>query len=437
MDALEQGLVQGHIQGLDRNQGHELGQAQTTNSGTSSLAGADEERTVSAPAATTVSAAQTLQSTPALQALVLWAQYLLKHRSQELSLAELTRRIYALSPLSHPIRYRYQISLSPRAQNIAQVKLLPSGQVEISVFTPSLVSLDGPLPLEFLQDFNLQVQDGQRSVLDFINLLTERFSQLYAQSAELSSGQSVHHAAFYEQLGLALLGANSTLSYQLPEKMLLGSLSALKALDQGGAPSLQRLLQQVLGCKVQIKERVFAFYPLPQPLRTCLGRANCSLGREVVLGNHYPSTQRRFALILGPLDYAQFVALQPQQAGHRYLRQLLSLALGPRSLECEVEYRLRKSQAVPLALNGKFALGQGTILCSRCPQLEPALASAKAVDQDEDRAEEYWSWREVIRVEAHQRPEVAAAVVSASAKRAHADREHTECEHAKRAPEFH
>lgn len=413
MDALAQGSVQGQSQ----SQGQELGQAM--------------------PMSGTAGSATTTQSTPALQALVLWAQYLLKHRSQELSLSELIRRIYALSPLPQPIRYRYQISLSPRTQNIAQVKLLPSGQVEISVFTPSLVSLDGPLPLEFLQDLNLQVQDGQRSVLDFISLLTERFSQLYAQSAELSSGQSVHHAAFYEQLGLALLGANSTLSYQLPEKMLLGSLSALKALDQGGAPSLQRLLQQVLGCKVQIKERVFAFYPLPQPLRTCLGRANCSLGREVVLGNHYPSTQRRFALILGPLDYAQFVALQPQQAGHRYLRQLLSLALGPRSLECEVEYRLRKSQAVPLALNGKFALGQGTILCSRCTQLEPAPASAKAVDQDEVGTEEYWSWREVIRVEAHQRPEVAAAVVSASAKRAHADREHTECEHAERAPEFH
>lgn len=413
MDALAQGSVQGQSQ----SQGQELGQAM--------------------PMSGTAGSATTTQSTPALQALVLWAKYLLKHRSQELSLSELIRRIYALSPLPQPIRYRYQISLSPRTQNIAQVKLLPSGQVEISVFTPSLVSLDGPLPLEFLQDLNLQVQDGQRSVLDFISLLTERFSQLYAQSAELSSGQSVHHAAFYEQLGLALLGANSTLSYQLPEKMLLGSLSALKALDQGGAPSLQRLLQQVLGCKVQIKERVFAFYPLPQPLRTCLGRVNCTLGREVVLGNHYPSTQRRFALILGPLDYAQFVALQPQQAGHRYLRQLLSLALGPRSLECEVEYRLRKSQAVPLALNGKFALGQGTILCSRCTQLEPEPASAKAVDQDEVGTEEYWSWREVIRVEAHQRPEVAAAVVSASAKRAHADREHTECEHAERAPEFH
>lgn len=411
MDALKQGPVQG------QSQGQELGQAM--------------------PMSGTAGSATTTQSTPALQALVLWAQYLLKHRSQELSLSELIRRIYALSPMPQPIRYRYQISLSPRTQNIAQVKLLPSGQVEISVFTPSLVSLDGPLPLEFLQNLNLQVQDGQRSVLDFISLLTERFSQLYAQSAELSSGQSVNHAAFYEQLGLALLGANSTLSYQLPEKMLLGSLSTLKALDQGGAPSLQRLLQQVLGCKVQIKERVFAFYPLPQPLRTCLGRANCSLGKEVVLGNHYPSTQRRFALILGPLDYAQFVALQPQQAGHRYLRQLLSLALGPRSLECEVEYRLRKSQAVPLALNGKFALGQGTILCSRCTQLEPASASAKAVDQDEVGTEEYWSWREVIHVEAHQRPEVAAAVVSASAKRAHADREHTECEHAERAPEFH
>ena len=411
MDALEQGPVQG------QSQGQELGQAM--------------------PMSGSAGGATSTQSTPALQALVLWAQYLLKHRSQELSLSELIRRIYALSPLPQPIRYRYQISLSPRTQNIAQVKLLPSGQVEISVFTPSLVSLDGPLPLEFLQDLNLQVQDGQRSVLDFISLLTERFSQLYAQSAELSSGQSVHHAAFYEQLGLALLGANSTLSYQLPEKMLLGSLSALKALDQGGAPSLQRLLPQVLGCKVQIKERVFAFYPLPQPLRTCLGRANCTLGREVVLGNHYPSTQRRFALILGPLDYAHFVALQPQQAGHRYLRQLLSLALGPRSLECEVEYRLRKSQAVPLALNGKFALGQGTILCSRCTQLEPSPASAKAVDQDEVGTEEYWSWREVIHVEAHQRLEVAAAVVSASAKRAHADREHTECEHAERAPEFH
>ena len=393
MDALKQGPVQG------QSQGQELGQAM--------------------PMSGTAGSATTTQSTPALQALVLWAQYLLKHRSQELSLSELIRRIYALSPLPQPIRYRYQISLSPRTQNIAQVKLLPSGQVEISVFTPSLVSLDGPLPLEFLQDLNLQVQDGQRSVLDFISLLTERFSQLYAQSAELSSGQSVHHAAFYEQLGLALLGANSTLSYQLPEKMLLGSLSALKALDQGGAPSLQRLLQQVLGCKVQIKERVFAFYPLPQPLRTCLGRANCSLGREVVLGNHYPSTQRRFALILGPLDYAQFVALQPQQAGHRYLRQLLSLALGPRSLECEVEYRLRKSQAVPLALNGKFALGQGTILCSprsRAAPAQGAAAPAQSAPQSEDGAEEYWSWREVLRVEVHHCSKVTTAVASAGAE---------------------
>lgn len=390
------------------------------------------------------------QSPQALSALVLWAQYLLKHRSQELSLSELIRRIYALSPLAQPIRYRYQISLSPRTQNIAQVKLLPSGQVEISVFTPSLVTLDGPMPLEFLQDLNLQVQDGQRSVLDFISLLTERFSQLYAQSAELSSGQSVHHAAFYEQLGLALLGANSTLRYQLPTKMLLGALSSLKALDQGGASSLKCLLQQVLGCTVQIEERVFAFYPLPQTLRTCLGKANCTLGQEVVLGKHYPSTQRRFALILGPLDYAQFVALQPQQAGHRYLRQILSLALGPRSLECVVEYRLRKSQAVPLALNGHLALGQGTILCSTHPKLEPAPVRASApspavdaVDRAID-AEDYWSWREVICVEALQlHPEIspkvaaAAAVASAEATAAAVAAVNAEHESAKRAAKFH
>ena len=129
MDALKQGPVQG------QSQGQELGQAM--------------------PMSGTAGSATTTQSTPALQALVLWAQYLLKHRSQELSLSELIRRIYALSPLPQPIRYRYQISLSPRTQNIAQVKLLPSGQVEISVFSPSLVSLDGPLPLEFLQDLNL------------------------------------------------------------------------------------------------------------------------------------------------------------------------------------------------------------------------------------------------------------------------------------------
>ena len=111
-----------------------------------------------------------------------WAQYLVQHRAQELSLAELERQIQALSPLAHPICYRYQIALAPHQCQVAQVKLLDSGQVELSVYAPSMVSLEGPLPLELLQELNLQVQDGQTSLNDFIRLLTERFSQLYPRA---------------------------------------------------------------------------------------------------------------------------------------------------------------------------------------------------------------------------------------------------------------
>ena len=379
---------------------------------------------VSAPASAPVSAsvqATALVQAPAtpdvvpraLRALVGWAQQLIKTRAQELSLAELIRHIKVLSPLAEPIRYHYQIALTPQTCLLAQVKLLDNGQVELSVYFPSLVSLEGPLPLELLQELYRQKQDGQHSMLDFIRLLSERLSQLYGRSLQLTSGQSVHHAGLYQDLSLALVGANEDFSYQLPPALLCGALSALKALDQGGARSLERLLQQVLGCPACIVERVFSFYQLPTPMRTCLGQANCTLGQDSLLGDHYPSTQRRFALILGPLDYEQLVQLQPGQPGHRLIKRLLALALGPRSLECVVEYRLRKFQARPTALNGHFALGRGTILCAP-PHQEMVAPSASSRQESAaprtaqstpprakgaDWAQSYWSWYELMGLE--------------------------------------
>lgn len=327
-----------------------------------------------APTATVIPAA--------LRALVQWAQYLVQHRAQELSLSELERHIHALSPLPHPIYYRYQISLKPHSGQVAQVRLLDSGQVELTVYAPSLVSLEGPMPLELLQELTLQVQDGQTSLNDFIRLLTERLSQLYAHCVNLASGQSVHHAAWYEQLCLALLGAHNDFSYQLPSELLRGALSAINTLDQGSAPSLVRLLRQALGCQVQVVEHVFGLYPLAAQLQTSLGQRNCTLGQDAMLGSHYPSSQRRFALILGPLTYEQLVALRAQHQDAVTL--LLALALKERSLECEVEYRLRPEHAQAINLNGSCALGQGTILCS--PQ--------KAVRTST--AESYWSGRTII-----------------------------------------
>ena len=103
--------------------------------------------------------------------------------------------------------------------------------------------------------------------------------------------------------------------------------------------------------------------PLPQGLRTALGRANCVLGREGILGRHYPATQRRIRIILEPRNAAQCAALQPHQAGGSYLQKLLALALGPRTLDCEVEYHLHKSAAVPTLLHGGCSLGVNALLC--------------------------------------------------------------------------
>ena len=320
-----------------------------------------------APNPTASATASPVPIPPSLHALVKWAQYLVQHRAQELSLAELERQIQALSPLPHPICYRYQISLAPHQYQVAQVKLLDSGQVELSVYAP----------------LNLQVQDGQTSLNDFIRLLTERFSQLYAHCANLASGQSVHHAAWYEQLCLALLGAHHDFTYQLPSELLRGALSALGALDQGSTHSLERVLKLALGCPVQVVERVFALYPLPQELQTCLGQRNSTLGQDTMLGAHYPSSQRRFALILNPITYPQLVALRKQQ-GSRALPLLLALALGERCLECVVEYRLRPEHAQVISLNGTCALGQGTILCSPHQEVRTQLN------------EPYWSGRTII-----------------------------------------
>lgn len=311
----------------------------------------------------------------ALNALVSWAQLMLQHRAQEVSLSTLVTLITKLSPLAEPITYRTVVTLSPHSTPLKGIRLLETGQVEISVYTPSLLSLEGPLPVELLQELLLQEQDGTTSLSDFIRLLTARFNELYTAAA--LSAQAAPQTS-YAQLCLALLGANGDFTYQLSPAQLCGALSVMHGLDQGSAAALETLLSHALDCHVQIHERIFTMNPLPQGLRTALGRANCVLGREGMLGRHYPATQRRIRIILEPRNAAQCAALQPHQACGRYLQKLLALALGPRTLDCEVEYHLHKSAAVPTLLHGSCALGVNALLCRNASTAAAASATTAA-----------------------------------------------------------
>ena len=311
----------------------------------------------------------------ALHALVSWAQLLLQHRAQEVAITTLVTLITKLSSLEEPIIYRTVVTLSPHSTPLQGIRLLETGQVEISVYTPSLLSLEGPLPVELLQELLLQEQDGTTSLSDFIRLLTARFNELHTAAA--LSAQAAPQTP-YAQLCLALLGANGDFTYQLSPAQLCGALSVIHGPDQGSAAALETLLSHALDCPVQIQERIFTMNPLPQGLRTALGRANCVLGRECMLGQHYPATQRRIRIILEPHTAAQCAALQPQQAGGRYLQKLLALALGPRTVDCEVEYHLHKSAALPTLLHGGCALGRNALLCRNAGPAPAAATTAAA-----------------------------------------------------------
>lgn len=295
---------------------------------------------------------------------------LLKTRNQEVSLAFVYNMLKCMQAQGYfqqlNVRWNYDLNFTGHA--FLKLEYEAEGNVVLVLNSLGLGSIDGPLPLEMTQMLH-QLKRGsnafgvvgvnglmdshslradrhdltekKQGIVAFLDLLSSRLFELYEHALTHGSIASMLMQGSYPVLPLlwALIGAGTPVRPKLEQRAEFASASTVNtasaALDrhyalsydvlnaafplligaqQGSLEALRLLLNKLLHVPVTIVPFEFAMYAIPQSLLSRFNKRRCVLGGNIRLGSHYASFNRKFTLILGPIDFSQFQALKLNHA---------------------------------------------------------------------------------------------------------------------------
>jgi type VI secretion system protein ImpH len=207
-----------------------------------------------------------------------------------------------------------------------------------------------------------QREDGPRAFLDaFSNRSLAMFYEAWCKyRLELKYEVSGQDSFLPLLLGLAGFG-NESLRARLADAQdgavldeSLGYFAASIRHRPASAVQVARVLSEYFGQPVRADQFIGCWYDVPPAQQTTLGGANVVLGEGAMAGERVWQRDLRLRLVIGPLDYASFVAFLPGGLAARALKSLLTMFTGV-SLEYEVELVLRAADVASVVLAGEAA----------------------------------------------------------------------------------
>jgi len=254
-------------------------------------------------------------------------------------------------------------------------------EMEVAFF--GLTGPSGVLPqhyTELLMDRKHHFRDGAAHA--FFDLFSHRALALYFDAwkkyqfyVDYEAGQ---RDGFTSHL-LALLGTSRSAGPDVAgsgkgvPKEILAFFAGTLGRRPLPASSLAAVVGSYFGVGVELEQFVGQWMEVPGEEQTRLGGSEASLGVNTVLGARVWDQQTRIRLRLGPLDQAQFQALQPGRPAAAALRELAEHCLGL-SLNCDVTLVLDRKAFRHPVLGGPGApprLGIDTWICTRPPERNP------------------------------------------------------------------
>ncbi len=195
-----------------------------------------------------------------------------------------------------------------------------NGALELrSAFAPIVGPL-GSLPPSYSELQQREERNRSRALTSFFNLFAARFSELFVSATEkyrLARGlrwtQTREKNAFRKTL-LSLTGFGTS---GLAEKAgvredVLLRFSGLLANRNRNATALTSMLQEFTGLPVTVEQFCKRWVPLPVHEQSQLGQPRgLLLGQNVTAGSAVEDFSSRFRIVLGPVGYADYLALTP------------------------------------------------------------------------------------------------------------------------------
>jgi len=141
----------------------------------------------------------------------------------------------------------------------------------------------------------------------------------------------------------------------IPARLL--SYIALMGHFSKSASALQRILTEYFsGISIKIEENIPYRVEIPKEDRSCLGRQATQLAVNIVSGQFVMDHNGYFRIIIGPLDYENYMAFQYKSKKYELLNQILTYFV-PKHLKWEIVLHIKK-EAIPNLQLGKRQLGK-------------------------------------------------------------------------------
>jgi type VI secretion system protein ImpH len=291
-------------------------------------------------------------------------------------------RLGSASPASEEtLRLRPTVSLSFPAADLQKIELEKTAgaakpRFRITTSFMGLYSCDSPLPTFYAEDLFWK-EDNQEAVRAFVDIFHHRAISLFYRTWEKyrypiqfrHGGKDEFSRRIFSLSGL---GADPLIeSTGLPSVRLL-RYAGLITQKPHSAAALAGLLKDYFSLShveiTQCVERLVQIEPLQQ---NRLGKANCTLGRNLNIGEHARDCSSKFRVSIGPLSLDEFIRFIPVSQDYAAAVNLIRYYVTDR-LDFDIKVKLRAEETPSLCLSSKSPQRLGWTSCLPHPRQDPS-----------------------------------------------------------------
>ncbi|MFO0615517.1 MAG: type VI secretion system baseplate subunit TssG [Polyangiaceae bacterium] len=328
-------------------------------------------------------------------------------------LVYLLERVYpSAPPVGHDgpvaaerVRIRPDASMAFPANDVSNVERIKGGDgIERTRVTATFMGLYGsssPLPNYFIEQVAQDEYQGQaQPVREILDLIHHRlYALIYRSWAKYRFGVSYRTKGddVFTKRMFCAAGIDGFGGHTPPiERFLFLRYAPLLAMKTRSARGLGLVLNELFGkTGVRIDQFIGAWTLIEKPYRNKIGVANSQLGTSLTIGRYVFDASSRYKIVLGPLDYNDYLAFLP--GGHKrpLLRGVCSVftrGMYDVMLELHVKpdaaprFQLGAPRASTLKRTAWLGGSKGVPFVLNVPLDEP-VANVNAAEEDDDRGE--------------------------------------------------
>jgi type VI secretion system protein ImpH len=270
----------------------------------------------------------------------------------------------AQRPADEAVRLGQEPSLAFAQSAIASFSQEGANPPKLSTFIFGVFGPNGPLPLHLTEYARDRLRNHADATLArFLDVFHHRMLTLFYRAFADAEPAIARDRPSSDRFALFVgalfgMGLPSTRGRDLVSDLSKLHYAGLLARQTRDADGLESLVGGLFRLTARVEQFVGEWVDIPRGHRSRLGRRNCALGQDAVLGARTWLCSGKFRLVLGPLRRDQFESLLPGSSRLERLASLVRTYAGD-ELTWDLKLVLAKPDWRPLAL-GRSRLGWGT-----------------------------------------------------------------------------